>query len=133
MAPLNDASLALGELVEPLSHPALDLRIMQDELRARCFLIGELIAERKSRFRVEWRVQRRNRLVVTQNLAHLLDRLVEQVCNGVDGWLAPFAENAVRFKVAQRTQHDIELLDHVCWQPNRSRLIHDRALDRLPY
>ena len=44
-----------------------------------------------------------------------------------------FAENAVRLQMTQRTQDDIELLDHVRWQPNRPRLIHDGAFDRLPY
>ena len=81
----------------------------------------------------EGRVQRRNRLVVAQHLAYLLYRLVEQVRDVVDGWLAIFAEYAVRLQMTQRTEHDIELLDHVCGEPNRPRVSHDRARARVPY
>ena len=71
-------------------------------------------------------------LVVAQHLAHLLDRLAEQMRDVVERGLAALAEHAVRFQVAQRAQDDVELLDHVRRQANRARLIHDRALDRLP-
>ncbi len=38
----------------------------------------------------------------------------------------------VHLEVAQRAQHDVQLLHHVRGQPDRARLAHDRALDRLP-
>jgi hypothetical protein len=38
----------------------------------------------------------------------------------------------MRLEVAQRAQHDVELLHDVRGQADRARLVHDRALDRLP-
>ena len=71
-------------------------------------------------------------LVVAQHLAHLLDRLAEQMRDVVERRVAVLASHAVRLEVAQRAQHDVELLDHVRGQPHRARLVHDGALDRLP-
>ena len=42
------------------------------------------------------------------------------------------AGGRVRLEVAQRAQHDVQLLHDVRGQPDRARLVHDRALDRLP-
>ena len=41
------------------------------------------------------------------------------------------SRSAVRLEVPARAQDDVDLLDHVHRQPDRARLVHDRALDVL--
>jgi len=52
--------------------------------------------------------------------------------NVVERGLPALVEQPMGFQIAQRAQHDVELFHDVRRQADGARLIHDRALDRLP-
>ena len=75
VAALDHQALPLGELVQPLLDPALDLGIVQQQLGARGVVVAQLVADRQARIDIVGRIERGDVFVVAQDLAHLLDRL----------------------------------------------------------
>ena len=85
----------------------------------------------QSRLAVDRRVEREHVLLVAEQTLDVGDRLAEQVRDVLERRIVP-AGRRVRLEVAQRAQHHVELLHDVRGQADRARLVHDRALDRLP-
>src|SRR5204862_227129 len=77
--------------------------------------------------------RREHHTALPEQLAHLLDRFAQQVRDIVERGIAVFAGQAVRLQVTECAQHDVEFLHDVGRQADGPRLVHDRALDRLPY
>src|SRR4029079_14171429 len=127
VAQLDHLAVALGERAESrLDVLAAERERRRVERRLR-LVVGNEVAERGVLLLADRLLQRDGHLRHPQDLAHLLDGHLELLGNLLGPGLAAEALDELALDV-----HDfVELLDHVHRDPDRARLVGDRAGDGL--
>src|SRR5439155_1533183 len=78
VTPFDHPPLPIRQLCQPLPDPALDFAVVKHQLRARRVIVGEVVAARGSLMDVLPSTERGEVFRVTQDWAHLLERLARQ-------------------------------------------------------
>jgi hypothetical protein len=121
--------LARRQLGEPPT-PSARRVVVEQELGREGVLVGQRVGDRDGGIAVERRVERQHVLLQPHEARDVVDRPVDQVRDVLDRRVVPVGRRMV-FEVAHRALHDGQLAHDVRRQPDRARLLHDRALDGL--